>query len=83
MNAAHWLAAQVLTPRRVPARNYHDIDSECFGVNWPDDFPGIHGHPEVICYRGENYVPQQPTLRVRLHNWLIRVGERGQEHDDG
>lgn len=26
---------------------------------------------EIICYRGQNYVPQKATARVRLHNWLV------------
>lgn len=25
----------------------------------------------VINVEGRNYVPQKPSLRVRLHNWLI------------
>lgn len=49
----------------------HTIGPECFGVGWPDDFPEHHGLPTHICYRGENYVPQKLTLRVRLHNWLV------------
>lgn len=27
----------------------------------------------IINYKGENYVPQKPSLRVRLHNWLLSL----------
>ena len=30
----------------------------------------------VISYRGENYTPQRPTLRVRLHNLIVRLRDR-------
>jgi hypothetical protein len=30
----------------------------------------------VICWRGENYTPQRPTLRVRLHNLIVRLRSR-------
>lgn len=38
-----------------------DIGPECFGL----------ADGSILCYRGENYVPQKPTLRVRLHNWWV------------
>lgn len=34
----------------------------------------------VINWRGENYVPQRPTLRVRLHNLIVRL--INSRHDD-
>jgi hypothetical protein len=63
----------LLGKQRVPIKqgDIHTIGPECFGTGWPDDFPEVHGCPTVICYRGENYVLQKPTLRVRLHNWLV------------
>lgn len=30
----------------------------------------------VLSYRGENYVPQKPTLRVRLYNWWVGLKNR-------
>lgn len=30
----------------------------------------------VLSWRGENYVPQKPTLRVRLHNWRVARANR-------
>lgn len=43
-----------------------DIGSECFGL-----FDGT-----LLCWRGMNYVPQKPTLRVRLHNLWVRFLNR-------
>lgn len=39
-----------------------NIGSECFGLN----------DGSVLNWRGVNYVPQKPSLRVRLHNWRNR-----------
>lgn len=39
-----------------------DIGPECFGL----------ADGSVISWRGENYVPQKPSLIVRFHNWRIR-----------
>lgn len=30
----------------------------------------------MICWKGENYTPQLPSLRVRLVNWLNGIGSR-------
>lgn len=38
------------------------IGKECFGVK----------DGSVLNWRGVNYVPQKPSLRVRLHNWRVR-----------
>lgn len=27
----------------------------------------------VLSWRGQNYTPQKASLRVRLHNWWIRL----------
>ena len=43
-----------------------DIGPECFGL----------ADGSVISFRGENYVPQKPSLYVRLHNWLIAIRNR-------
>lgn len=52
-------------------------------VSYPDVDPSAFGTPDgsVINIRGVNYVPQRPALRVRLHNWLIRMGERDEGWD--
>lgn len=47
--------------------DYATIGGECFAVRHHES----DDYPFAICYRGENYVPQKPTLRVRLHNWLV------------
>jgi len=39
-----------------------DIGPECFALK----------DGSVLSWRGENYVPQKPTLRVRFHNWRVR-----------
>jgi hypothetical protein len=43
-----------------------DIGPGCFGL----------ADGSVISYRGENYVPQKPTLRVRIHNFVVRIRNR-------
>lgn len=44
------------------AGGYVDIGPQCFAL----------ADGSLISWRGENYTPQRPTLRVRLHNWLVR-----------
>lgn len=39
-----------------------NIGSECFGL----------ADGSVLCWRGQNYVPQKPSLLVRFHNWRNR-----------
>ena len=46
--------------------DFVDIGPGCFGTS----------DRKIVSWEGENYVPQRPSLRVRLHNWLIRVGSR-------
>ena len=38
-----------------------DIGPECFALK----------DGSVLSWRGQNYVPQKPTLRVRFHNWRV------------
>jgi hypothetical protein len=38
-----------------------DIGPECFALR----------DGSVLSWRGENYVPQRLTVRVRLHNWWV------------
>lgn len=68
MNIAYRLA-RILCPTRPP--KYHfgdfiDIARGCFATR----------DRAIICWEGENYVPMKTSLRVRMHNWLIRVGDR-------
>jgi hypothetical protein len=65
-----WLI-KLLRPPGIHRADFYTIGPECFGVGWDDDFPERHGYPTHICFRGETFVPLQPTLRVRLHNWLV------------
>jgi hypothetical protein len=43
-----------------------DIGPECFGLR----------DGSVLSWRGENYTPQKPTLRVRIHNLWVRFMNR-------
>jgi hypothetical protein len=47
-----------------------EIGSECFGL----------ADGSVLSWRGENYVPQKATLRVRIHNWW--VGRQNRRYAD-
>jgi hypothetical protein len=40
-----------------------DIGPECFGYR----------DGSVLCWKGENYTPQRPTLRVRAHNLIVQM----------
>jgi hypothetical protein len=67
MNIAHKLADLILKPDTAPGTEFVTIGPECFaGI--------IPGRGTVISWRGENYVPQLPSWRVRLHNWLVKIG---------
>lgn len=39
-----------------------NIGEECFGL----------ADGSVLSWKGQNYVPQKPTLWVRFQNWRIR-----------
>lgn len=43
-----------------------EIGPECFG----------YADGSVLSWRGENYTPQKPTIRVRLHNAYVRWSNR-------
>lgn len=59
--------ARILSrPAPPPAGGFINSLPEAFGA--VDE----HGEVFVIGYRGEWYKPMKPSLRVRLHNWLIR-----------
>lgn len=46
-----------------------DIHTECFAAEWTQ-----HGRRHsVVCWRGQNYVPQRTGLRIRLHNRLVSL----------
>lgn len=77
MHIAHRVAG-ALCPTRPPRYgfgDYVDIGTGCFGTT----------DRKFICWEGESYIPQKPSLRVRLHNWLISVGNRqdGDGYYDG
>lgn len=42
------------------------IGVDCFGLR----------DGSVLCWRGENYVPQKSPLRTRLHNWWVGLLNR-------
>lgn len=68
MNVAYKLAEAISNPAPPPPGGFIDSMPEAFGAL--DE----NGEVFVIGYKGEWYKPIQPTLRVRLHNWLIGVG---------
>lgn len=70
MNIVHKLAAWVAAPCPPPPGGFRDDLPEAFAAL------DAGGRVMVIGYLGEWYEPLKPTLRVRLHNWLIRVGDR-------
>lgn len=71
MNIAHELARIVHGPYQPPAAGgWRNELPEAFGAL------DASGDVSVIGYLGEWYVPIKPTIRVRLHNWLINVGDR-------
>ena len=68
MNVYYRLASLVAKPSIPgPICDYPDVDPSAFGL--------VDG--SIINIRGVNYVPQRPSLRVRLHNWLIDLGDDG------
>lgn len=69
MNVAYALAEMLSKPAPPPPGWLNDLP-EAFAATDED------GNVTVIGYQGEWYAPIKPKLRVRLHNWLIRVGER-------
>jgi len=44
-----------------------NIGEECFGL----------ADGSVLNWRGQNYTPQKPSLKVRLHNWWVQRKGRG------
>lgn len=68
MNIVIALAEAISKPAPPPAGWLNELGSEAFAAL--DE----HGEISVIGYRGEWYKPVKPSLRVRLHNWLIRIG---------
>lgn len=66
MKIAYRIADIVSSPAPPPAGGFVDTLPEAFGAL--DE----HGDVFVIGYKGEWFVPIKPSLRVRLHNWLIR-----------
>lgn len=70
MNIPHALAEVIAKPAPPPPGGYIDDLPEAFGAL--DE----NGDVFIIGYKGEWFHILKPSLRVRLHNWLIRVGER-------
>jgi hypothetical protein len=50
--------------------NYPYQDGD-FTIIGPECFAGEVDGKIVISWRGENYVPQKSTLRIKLHNWWV------------
>lgn len=47
-------------------------------------FAALNEDGSVMCigYKGEWYFTRKPSLRTRLHNWLIRIGSRGPQDEE-
>lgn len=60
----------IIPPVNHSRTHYVDIGKECFAGITP-------GYGTVICWRGENYIRQQPSWRVLLANWLHRKAYPG------
>ena len=65
MKIAHRIADAIATPAPPPPGGFVDDLPEAFGAL--DE----HGEVFIIGYKGEWFTPVKPTLRVRLHNWLV------------
>jgi hypothetical protein len=67
---AYGLAEVISKPSPPPPGGFVDSLPEAFGA--------VDGNGEVfvIGYKGEWYHVLKPSLRVRLHNWLINFGNR-------
>lgn len=70
MSIAFKIAELISAPSPPPKGGWLNDMPEAFGAL------NDRGEVVVIGYLGEWYVPVHPTLRVRLHNWLISLGER-------
>jgi hypothetical protein len=69
MNIAYKLADVLSKPCPPPVGGWRNDLPEAFAALNDD------GTVMAIGYQGEWYEPIRLSLRVRLHNWLIRVGE--------
>lgn len=65
MKLAHRIADIVSPPGQPPAGGFLDDLPEAFGAL--DE----NGEVFVIGYKGEWFHPVKPSLRVRVHNWLV------------
>lgn len=43
------------------------IGPDCFGL----------ADGSLLSWKGQNYVPQRESLRVRLHNWYVQWRRKG------
>lgn len=69
MNIALKLAEMISKPAPPPPCGFLD-DLGCDPFGALDE----NGEVFVIGYKGEWFHKMKPSLRVRLHNWLIEVG---------
>lgn len=75
MLIVHQLAEAISSTPKPWRGEFVDIAPECFAAIDTDG-------SITIGYKGEWYTPKPMTLRVRLHNWLISIGNRKLANQD-
>lgn len=73
MNIAHILARPLSRHAPPPAGGWLDDLPEAFGAL------DANGNVFIIGYRGEWYEPVRLTIRTRIHNWLISIGNKAKD----
>jgi hypothetical protein len=55
------MSVNLLTMPRYEFSDFVNIGPGAFGTS----------DREMVCWEGQNYVRQRPSLLVRLHNWIV------------
>lgn len=56
-----------------PQEHIVNIGPECFALQ----------DGSLLSWKGQNYVPQKESLRVRLHNWYVQWTRKGDAGGSG
>lgn len=77
MNIAHTLVNVLFDVKNPPPPGgFIDDLPEAFGAL--DE----KGEVFIIGYKGEWYTPIKPSIKTRIHNWLVAIGNRKEEERD-